>query len=129
MKNSSRKIENLNILVVEDDEASYMLIEEILSDLKLNIIHTHSGEEAVSIIVSETPLHLAIVDMRLSLEIDGLQLTSFINNKRPKLSVIVQSGASLSESQQTEISALKCEYFTKPFDLALFLKSVNHYLE
>ncbi|HEY4789246.1 MAG TPA: response regulator, partial [Bacteroidales bacterium] len=121
--------ENLNVLVVEDDDASFLLLEEFLCDYKLHLIHACNGEEALSHIVSGTPLHLAIIDVRLPHETDGLQLAVRIRERRPGLGIIIQTATILSVLQRLTLMNLDCDYFTKPLDLDRFCKSVCRNLE
>jgi DNA-binding NtrC family response regulator len=121
--------ENLNILVVEDDDSSYLLIEELLSIYKLNLIRASNAEQALLYIHSNYPLHLAIIDIKLPCNSDGLQLVSVIKKQRPGLGIIIQSALALNELQKRQILGLACDFFYKPLDLSLFFKVVYCHLE
>ena len=123
------RYQNLNVLVVEDDESSYMLIEEFLSEYKLNLIRATNAAETLVLVNSSLQFSLAILDFKLPCKTDGIQLAYSIRAKRPTLGLIIQSAAYLTPSQKESIRRLSCDFIPKPLELSDFFKLVFKHIE
>jgi Response regulator containing CheY-like receiver, AAA-type ATPase, and DNA-binding domains len=128
MENQPQNLKMVNVLLAEDDDATCLLLKELLSDYNINFIIAHNCNDVVSCINADTPLHLAILDLCLERKLDGMQLASSIRQKHPGIGLIIQTGLVLSNEQMQFLQQLNCELFEKPIDVNFFLWSAHCYL-
>jgi DNA-binding NtrC family response regulator len=105
-----------NALVVDDEEDIGEFLKEQLLEMGLEAITAISGEEAVKCI-QEREIHFAVVDLRLSTTMTGLEVIRAVQNKWPKVVVVAMSGyVDISLRQETGKLGVAA-YFTKPDDV------------
>ena len=88
-KNSVSNIDyNYNILIVEDDDVSYLLLSEILSSYPLKITRAFDGEEAIMYFSeNKSNFDLVLMDIKLP-KINGYDATQAIKGKFPSIPII-----------------------------------------
>ena len=101
------------VLVAEDEEYNYLLIEEYLIDMDLNLIHAKDGAEAVDI-CNNTTIDLVLMDIKMPI-MDGHTAALKIKETFPGLPVIAQSAYAL-EHEKLKFGAAFDEYLTKPIN-------------
>ncbi|MBN1872781.1 MAG: response regulator [Anaerolineae bacterium] len=118
------------ILIVEDDEASRVLLVKLLTPLGFDVCEAVNGEEAVAISERWQP-HLIFMDMRMP-RMDGYEATrrikSRINKSSHQYPIIVALTASAFEEEREGILAEGCDDFVrKPFrESAIFEVLTRH---
>lgn len=106
-------VPDFKVLVAEDDEVSFMYLEEILQQFTSNILHAWNGEEAVSLVEKVPGIDVVLMDMKMPV-MDGLQATRKIKALRPELPVIMQS-AFVSDEDMAKAYECGCsDYLKKP---------------
>lgn len=115
------------VLIIEDDEASRMMYNEILSMENLNVIEAEDGHSALnSLHGNEKPdlilMDLTFPNMTPKEFVDGLKADS----STATIPYIFISGQGSIAEQAEELSAL--DYMKKPFDLDDFVKMVKKHL-
>jgi len=100
------------VLVAEDMDINFMLIEELLIDMDINVIHVMNGEEAVEACRTNPDIDLVLMDIRMPI-MDGHTATKLIKGFLPNLPIIAQSACSLEE-QKTESDEIYDDYIVKP---------------
>ena len=114
------------ILSVEDDEAIRGLIKHALSQSGFDVAEAASGSQAMELLQGGE-YDLAILDLMLGGEISGWEVYEELNRLgvRDRMKVIIMT----ARSQEAEI--LKGwrlgvdQYITKPFDLDVFIATVQ----
>jgi DNA-binding response OmpR family regulator len=114
------------ILSVEDDEAIRGLIKHALSQSGFDVAEAASGSQAMELLQGGE-YDLAILDLMLGGEISGWEVYEELNRLgvRDRMKVIIMT----ARSQEAEI--LKGwrlgvdQYITKPFDLDVFIDTVQ----
>lgn len=125
MRNVSKK---RIILVVEDSETSYCLINEILADSDVNLKRVMNGEDAVRQCAQNQDIDLVIMDIVLP-GIDGISATKEIKLKRKNLKIIAIS-ALVTDNIKNECIEAGCdEFIPKPIDIDYFRTKVHDLLE
>jgi len=71
------KITTKRVMVVEDDEFSYLLLKTILEKENLEVIRAVNGEEAMEIFSNDPTIDLILMDLKLP-GIGGLEVTQRI---------------------------------------------------
>jgi PAS domain S-box-containing protein len=125
-KYSGSKIKT--ILVAEDDELNYLLIQAMLSGLGLNILHARDGSEAVEMCKKCSDIDLVLMDIKMPV-MDGIEATRKIKEIRPELPVIAQTAYALAGDPDKIISAGCDAYIEKPIKKSKLISLLDSYLK
>ncbi|MBN2683588.1 MAG: PAS domain S-box protein [Bacteroidales bacterium] len=101
-----------NILVVEDDEVSFLYTEALLKQLRYKIIRAISGNEAIELANSEE-IDLIIMDIKIP-GIDGFEATKTIRKTNPEIPIIAQTAYAMPEDETKALEAGCNYYLSKP---------------
>jgi len=116
------------ILIVEDNEATRILIKEVLEHLNVTIIESGCVEEALNLFKTySNEIALVLLDLRLP-GCDGCELLKQfrqINSSVPSIAISALSPAELAAKSK---AAGFNEYMSKPFDIDEFNRIVSSYL-
>lgn len=108
------------ILVAEDEDFNFMLLEQILSGLNITLIRVMNGAEAVVMCKSNPDIDMVIMDVKMPV-MDGYEATRLIKEVCPELPVMIQTAYS---RESDKIKAFECgcdEYISKPLVIKDFL--------
>jgi len=100
------------ILVAEDVEYNFLVIEEMLNDTDFKIIHAKDGKETVEICKSNTNINLILMDIKMPV-MDGHEAAKLIKEFRPDLIIIAQSAYALKDEIK-KYGDIFDDYITKP---------------
>jgi len=118
------------VLIVEDDLASYKLLESLLKKTNINIIHTESGAKAVNICDTRNDINIILMDIQLP-EMDGLEAAQIIKGKNPDLPIIILT-ASIFDGNTTDLKNPNFDGFIskpfKPFNLDHLIETISRFL-
>src|ERR1035437_4488444 len=104
MPQSLKRYENMNILIVEDDSASYHLITEFLMPFKFNYYRATNDIETLKLLFTKRSYHLIIIEVKVSSSRNtGIELTKAIKITFPRIPVIVQTSIINSKKQLDSI--------------------------
>ena len=118
---------NSIILIAEDEETSFLLLEELLSGKDFRIIHTRDGKETVEICKSNPDISLILMDIKMPI-INGYDAAKLIKEFRKDLPIIAQSAYAL-ENEIEKYKGVFDEYITKPIDANNLKKLINKFLK
>ena len=107
--------QKINVLVVDDDEDTRDVLEDILEDAGYSVWTADSGEQAVAML-AETPMDLVLTDMRMPGQ-DGLDVLEETKRLSPETDVIVMTGYA---SVDLAVECMKhgaSDFITKPFNI------------
>jgi PAS domain S-box-containing protein len=115
------------VLIAEDEDSNFILLEKLLVDLKINIIRALNGIEAVEICKLNPQVDLILMDIKMP-EMDGYEATKRIKEFRPNLLIIAQT-AYVTDEERDKAFACGCsEYISKPFKKEMLLSKINEHL-
>src|SRR4051812_44018375 len=104
----------LNLLIVEDEALVASYIQDVLEESGFHIAGiASSGAEAISL-ASEVPLDLALVDIKLSGPMDGIEVARLLR-ERHKVPSIFLSGLQDPETMARARSIEPLGFLPKPF--------------
>ena len=106
---------NETILVAEDDNINFLLIEKIMQLKNYKIIRAKNGQEAVSICRDNKNIDLVLMDIKMPI-LSGYEALAKIKIFRPQLPIIAQTAYSSSEDQEKMKQAGFVNYITKPIN-------------
>ncbi|NLH52616.1 MAG: response regulator, partial [Bacteroidales bacterium] len=115
------------IMVVEDEETNYYLIESIFRKYKTQLIHFTDGETALKYIEEGGRPDIILMDIRLP-GIDGLEATRRIKKLNPSIPIIAQTAYAMSGDRERALSAGCDDYLSKPFKRHQLLDLIIQYL-
>ena len=115
------------ILIVEDDKNGYFLIEEILSQLNVEIHHVGDGKEAIEFIKTNPGTQLILMDMKLPF-MNGDEATIAIRKFNTTISIIAQTAYAMLGDKEKALEAGCNDYITKPLESKKLLELVTMHL-
>jgi hypothetical protein len=115
------------ILYIDSDMASYILVSEILRNCNVKITHCKCGTSAI-LLFKKYPLYdLIITEIRLP-KANGFTVLKAIRMVNPNIPVIAQTASVLDNMEKRCLEAGFNEFVAKPFDLSLFVSMVKKYI-
>jgi CheY-like chemotaxis protein len=117
---------NTKILYVDNDEASYFLVSELLEGSNVEIFHVRCGLRAIQIYKANPLFDLVITELKLP-EIDGFGVLREMKKINPKISIIAQTATVVNNTKCICLNAGFNEYIQKPIDFREFISTVMKY--
>lgn len=118
--------EKLKILIVDDDEASEMLISIALKIFSKEILKARTGIEAVEACRENPDIDLILMDFKMPL-MNGYEATQFIRQFNTDVIIIAQTAFETAGDYQMALEAGCNEYILKPFNLDSLKKMIRKY--
>lgn len=115
------------ILVADDEDSSFVNIEEILSVTYVQIIRANNGADAIEICNNHTEIDLVIIDLKLPL-VNGVVASRMIKHMRPTVPIIALASHTLTEDKAEAMNAGCNDYIVKPIDKVELLKKIESQL-
>jgi DNA-binding NtrC family response regulator len=109
-----RRVDVLDILVVDDEASSRMGVSLVLGDAGYRVTEASDGTEALKL-VGERVFDLVISDVRLP-TLDGLSLMRLLREASPSTVVILMTAFAHVAEAVTALREGALDYVTKPFD-------------
>ncbi len=105
---------NKKILVVEDEESNYLLLEHMLKITNINIIWAKDGAEAMKLFKENIEiLDLVLLDIKLPVK-DGFEVVKEIRQENSHIPVIAQTAFAMSNEEQIIRDFGFDDYISKP---------------
>ena len=118
---------NKTLLIAEDNDSNFMLLNEMLAGSGINIIRAVNGVEAVKLCRSNPDIDLVLMDIKMP-ELDGYAATAQIKKFNPGLPIIAQTAYS---TEVNKIKALECgcsDFLCKPINKKMLFTKINEQL-
>ena len=127
-ESSPRHSVPLDILVVDDDQATRLSLAYALSDGGHRVTEACDGEEAIAL-ASERTFDVALLDVRLP-KVDGLTIFRRLRQRAPATAVILMTAFATIPDAVATLREGAYDYVTKPFDPEeLTLRVIGHIAE
>lgn len=129
-KKQETKLSNIGnqevILVAEDDNINYLLIEKILKQLNFEVLRATNGLEAVDIVMQNKEVDLILMDIKMPI-MNGYEAFANIRKFNTDIPIIAHTSFSFQEEmhQIEEIGFNDC--ITKPLDRTILLDTLSKY--
>ena len=115
------------VLVAEDDESNYYLLEILLREVGMKILRATTGLEAVEFCRQRPEISLVLMDIRMP-DMNGIEGTGQIKSFRKNLPVIAVTAFAMSGDEKHAIDSGCDDYITKPILREKFLKTIRKFL-
>ncbi len=120
------KWDNKVILVVEDEDLNYKVLESALARTNAKILRANDGLEAIQL-VKDQDFNLVLMDIQIP-KVDGYIATKEIKKIRSSIPVIAQTSFAMSGEKERCIEAGCDDYLAKPLNLAALLSIIDKYI-
>jgi len=124
--NTEKSRDDLTILIVEDDPASYLYLQKVLASEELNIIHTNNGLDAVKIVSENKAINLVLMDIKIP-GISGIDATREIRLFNAEVPVIAQTAYAFASDREEAIVAGCNDFISKPINKNDLIKLIRKY--
>ncbi len=105
-------LSNRSILIVEDIDINFILLNELLKKYSTKLFRGKNGKEAIEIFKKES-IDLILMDIKLP-EVDGITATREIRKLNKEVPIIAQTAYALEGEKDKFIKAGCNEYISKP---------------
>jgi PAS domain S-box-containing protein len=123
----SFNFQECTILIAEDDQASYNLLEALLRQTGAQILHALNGEEAVRMFGQNPNTDLILMDINMPL-VNGVDAIKMIRETNKQVPIIIQSASAIQTSIDQAWRAGCSDYVTKPINIERLLDKINFFL-
>jgi PAS domain S-box-containing protein len=115
------------LLIAEDEDFNYMLLEELLADINSKILRARNGIEAVEICKSNQHIDLVLMDIKMPL-MSGYEATKQIREFLPNLPIIAQTAYTTDFDKKKALSCGCNDFISKPLEKKLLVSKINEQL-
>lgn len=122
-----RNKNDFQILITEDDDISYLYIEEILKHEGIRTVRAVTGQDAINQCNTNPDIKMVLMDIKLP-EISGHEATVLIKKSRPDLVIIAQTAYAFEEDRIKALQSGCADYISKPFSKNQLIGIINKYL-
>jgi len=127
MKKQNFDFKDKTILIVDDIEDCYSLLDLILKRVEVNTIWAKNGLEAIKVCKDNDQIDLALMDIRMP-KMNGYDACIKIKELRPDLPIIIQSSYEVDYEKHKVKDAGFEEYISKPINREKLLRLLQTYL-
>jgi signal transduction histidine kinase/CheY-like chemotaxis protein len=123
IQENSYNWESKTILVAEDEELNFKVLDSCLSRTKVRVLRAEDGEQAVELCRKEK-VDLVLMDIQMPV-MDGYIATQIIKKMNKNMPVIAQTSFAMANEKEKCLNAGCDDYITKPLDLEKLLSTIN----
>jgi len=120
-------VKRKTVLVAEDEEANYLYIVELLSELNIDTIYAKNGQEAIEKTLQNPSIDLILMDINMPI-LDGYKATAEIKKHRKDLPIIAQTAYAQTSDKEFALQNGCDDYISKPINEELFNELMKKYL-
>jgi PAS domain S-box-containing protein len=125
--NRTAPIRKKTILVAEDNDFNYVLIENILNDDRFYILRAKNGTDVLKYLEKITDISLILIDINMP-GMNGYETTRLIRQMNVNIPIIVQSAYAFGGEREKAIEAGCNDYIVKPINKSELMKLIHLYL-
>jgi len=116
------------ILVVEDNDINYLVLQNMLKSTQVQLVWAKGGRMAVEICKSSRNINLVLMDIMIP-NFDGIEATKKIKELRPDLPVIMQTAYPSRENKKKSQKAGCSEFLEKPINRKELFAAISKYFD
>ena len=115
------------LLIAEDNDSNFLLLETLLSDTEIKTIRAGNGIEAVELCKSNPQIDLVLMDIKMP-KMNGYEATKLIKKLRPYLPIIALTAYSTDVDKNKAFASGCSDFISKPTKRDLLLSKINEQL-
>jgi len=116
------------ILIAEDEEVNYNLLDTILSPTGTEILRAKTGLEVIRLCETREQIDLVLMDIKMP-DLNGLEATKRIKALRNNLPVIAQTAYAMSTDEENCLHSGCDDYISKPLRIDELLRKIDYYFK
>ncbi len=116
------------ILIVEDMMQNFMLLEAILKQSEVRLLHATNGQIAIDLVKSEPGINLILMDLQLPVK-TGYEALKEILEIRPDIPVISYTAFALPHEREKSLSSGFVDFIAKPMKTETLIRILYKYLQ
>ncbi|HVN57731.1 MAG TPA: response regulator [Bacteroidales bacterium] len=120
-----RFLQKRRILVAEDVDSNFKLVNYFLKGLNTEIIRASDGQAAVDIALSDDKIDLILMDIKMPV-MNGLTATRIIREKKPAVPIIALTA--YTDDKEKAMESGCSSFIAKPFDKRRLLEVLKDYI-
>ena len=125
-EDSEIQIKNLKILIVEDDETSYLLIRIVLAKMCREILRVKNGFEAIEFCRNNPDIDMVLMDIKMPV-MGGYEATRRIRQFNKNTIIIAQTAYGLEGDREKAIDSGCNDYLSKPIKKEVLFGQIEKY--
>lgn len=129
-KKGINKLADINpeqiILIVEDENANFLYLKELLANVDARIIRAKFGKEAVELFNKNKNIQFILMDIKLP-DTDGFTLTKQFKASRPDIPIIAQTAYAMQSDRKKAYEVGCDDYIPKPIVVDDFYNIIKKY--
>lgn len=125
--NDHNSLKGVRILIAEDEDSSFRIIDKLLSDKGINVIRAVNGKEAVELVNKCSGLQLVVMDIKMPI-MNGIEASREIRRIKPELPIIATSAFTMPGDKQVFKEAGCVDFIPKPIKEDLLFEKLNQYI-
>ena len=114
-----------NVLVFEDEETGFVLLETALKILNVNIFHAETGAEGIDLFKNKD-FDLVILDLNLP-DMNGFEILEELKEIKKDIPIIAQTGYALGDEKARCKAAGCIDFFLKPIKINKLQEIIEKY--
>lgn len=118
----------LKVLVAEDDQASFLVLNQLLKKINCEILHTLSGHETVEKCRKDPDIDIIMMDIKMP-EMDGYEATRKIREFNSEVYIVAQTAYALKGDEDKSLEAGMNTHITKPVQEKALMEAVLQCLQ
>ncbi len=124
----SKNKKSYKILVVDDVETSYFLLETILEKAGHEVKWAQNGNAAIKYCDKNNMIDLVLMDLNMPV-MNGYEATKVIKKNHPNISIIAQTAYAISGDKEKALEVGCDDYISKPIDKTKLLSLIDKLLK
>lgn len=124
MTENAIKTDKKRILIAEDDETSFMLLQVFLAPENYEILYASDGRKALQLFKENPKIDLILMDLKMPV-LDGYQATRQIREMDKKIPIIAQTAYALAGDNKKAFDAGCTDYITKPINRDILVSKIQ----
>jgi len=121
-------LQNKHVLVVEDDDMSFVYIDQILKLTKCRISRVKTGIDAIETCRSPEKPDLVLLDIQLP-DMNGENVAVEIRNSDSEIPIIAQTASQINHEKDQFLRSGCNDLIMKPFTVEELLDIIRKYLD
>lgn len=118
----------VNVLVVEDEESNYQVVETMMKQTKVNILWAKDGEEGISKFKkNQDKINIVLLDIEIP-KLKGTEVIKHLKELRSDIPIIAQTAYAMQEDESEFLSIGFDAYIAKPFTQDTLLSVISRLL-
>jgi CheY-like chemotaxis protein len=118
--------ENKTILIAEDEDANYYLLQEYLEPTGISIHRAINGLEVLNFIKDNNP-DIILLDIKMPI-MSGFEVAKRIRSSNNNVPIIAQTAYSMMGDKEIIISVGCNDYISKPIEEEVLIDKIKQYL-